>query len=189
MGIVSALDADSPMCNIFPGCGLYKNATMKPENKAYLEIHRPIWDSLRQAEYLRFPSMSVPGELLRIMREEFRPGYTVDMWCGHCVAEMVRQVYTEFEKWEASQPILSVQWEDRQPYFVKMEMKEDSVQPVVDPEDPVFTINPDPPPIPEGHAEAVEIKDNGEIVKTIEPFTPPIPVKANFPKHNKNHRR
>lgn len=76
---------------------------MKPENKAFLEEHRSLWITLRDAQYLRFPHQGIKDGLVRIMREEFRPGYTVDLWCSHCVATMVREVYQEFEKWEAAQ--------------------------------------------------------------------------------------
>jgi len=54
---------------------------------------------------------------------------------------------------------------------------------------PVFTIDPNPEPILEGQAEVIEFKENGEITKTVELFTPPIHVKANFPSHKKHHRR
>jgi len=53
----------------------------------------------------------------------------------------------------------------------------------------VFTIDPNPQPKPEGQAEVIEFKENGEITKTMESFTPPIQVKANFPSHKKHHRR
>lgn len=133
---------------------------MKPENKAFLEEHRSIWDTLRKAQYLRFPHQGIKDGLVRIMREEFRPGYTADLWCTHCVATMVREVYTEFEKWETAQ------------------VKE-----------PVIVSDPNPEPMPEGYAEVIEFKESGEVTKTVEPFTPPIPVKANFPSHKKHHRR
>lgn len=77
---------------------------MKPENKAFLEANRTHWVTLREAFYIRHLDGNTRSEMQRIMGEEFRPGYTSDLWCGVCVADMVRALYQEFEKWEAANP-------------------------------------------------------------------------------------
>lgn len=131
---------------------------MKPENKAFLEANRHHWITLRDAQYCRHLDGATREGMRRVMAEEFRPGYSADLWCPPCVAEMVTQLYRDFEKWEAANP-------------------------------PVFAIVESPEPIPEGHAEVLEVKENGEGVKTVEPFTPPIQTNANFPSHKKHPRR
>lgn len=82
---------------------------MKPENKAFLEANRTHWITLRDAFYIRHLDGNTRSEMQRIMGEEFRPGYTSDLWCGVCVADMVRALYQEFEKWEAANPPEPVQ--------------------------------------------------------------------------------
>src|SRR4051812_2419526 len=129
---------------------------MNPANKSFLEANRTHWITLRDAFYIRHLDGNTRSEMQRIMGEEFRPGYTSDLWCGVCVADMVTALYQEFEKWEAANPVI--------------------------------TFEENPTPIPEGHAVVMEFKEDGEVVKTIEPFDAPIPVKANFPSH-KNRRR
>lgn len=77
---------------------------MKPENKAFLEANRTHWITLRDAFFIRHLDGHTRSEMQRIMGEEFRPGYVTDLWCQTCVADMVRALYQEFEKWEAAQP-------------------------------------------------------------------------------------
>lgn len=156
---------------------LKKKSCMKPENKAFLEDNRDLWITLRDAQYLRFPHQGIKDGLVRVMREEFRPGYTADLWCGNCVATMVREVYTEFEKWEAAQnttinntayssdPPVPTEPTGEQPHDPPADPESEPAPP----ENPVTEPNPEP--------------------RITEPAPPaPVQTKANFPSH-KHHRR
>jgi hypothetical protein len=45
-------------------------------------------------------SVSAKTDLLRVMREEFWPGYTYDEWCHHCVGRFLQDVYRKYDEWK-----------------------------------------------------------------------------------------
>lgn len=77
---------------------------MTPENKAFLEANRAHWITLRDAFYIRHLDGNTRSEMQRVMGEEFQPGYTADLWCPTCVADMVKALYQRFEAWERDNP-------------------------------------------------------------------------------------
>jgi len=77
---------------------------MKPENRAFIEKHRNHWITLRDAFYLRSLDGGTRSEMQRILGEEFAPGYNTDLWCGPCVTDMVKLLYTNYERWLAANP-------------------------------------------------------------------------------------
>jgi hypothetical protein len=38
------------------------------------------------------------NEILSVIRKEINPEYTVMLWCGHCVAQMIEYVFKEADK-------------------------------------------------------------------------------------------
>lgn len=54
---------------------------MTPSNKASLETFRHILKNRGGAGNL--------NEVLRIVREEWDPGYTCDMWCDYCKMKLI----------------------------------------------------------------------------------------------------
>lgn len=61
---------------------------MRPDNRAALEKYRRIYDAWVKDKCL----YSMDGgelEVLRIIREEWDPVHTVDLWCGVCRAKML----------------------------------------------------------------------------------------------------
>ena len=133
---------------------------MKPKNKAFLEANRHHWITLRDAFYVRHLDGNTRSEMQRIMGEEFRPGYTADLWCSVCVADMVRALYQQFEKWEAKQAVIDFHPDIEDLAKKKRELIERWMR---------------------ENAEKSELPIT-EPAKTIQP------VKANFPSH-KNRRR
>lgn len=77
---------------------------MTPSNKATLDKHYHHWVTLRDAQYLRGLNIHEREDMVRVLREEFWPGYTYDEWCSSCVADMVRTLYTRYDKWLSEQP-------------------------------------------------------------------------------------
>jgi hypothetical protein len=77
---------------------------MKPENKKFLEENKHHWITLRDAQYLRHLNGNERSGMQRVMSEEFRPGYTADLWCPTCVAEMVKSLYRHYEAWLEKNP-------------------------------------------------------------------------------------
>ena len=150
---------------------------MKPENKKFLEDNRHHWITLRDAKFCRHLDGNTRSGMMRVMSEEFRPGYTADLWCGTCVAEMVKQLYHEFEKWEAAQPpvveMYVLNGTDGLPEkaaYVKREHGE------------IIQIS---------EEEAIALAEKAKALEDAANKTtqPPIQVKANFPSHKKHPRR
>lgn len=78
---------------------------MKPENKAILDANRHHYETVSKAGYVKHFNAHEREELLRVMREEFQPNYTTDMWCGPCVFDFVKLLYQSYDKWLSdSQP-------------------------------------------------------------------------------------
>ena len=73
---------------------------MKPENKHILDAHRHFWETFKRQQTMTGVTQTVKNELLKVMHEEFQPGYTYDAWCGHCVVNFIKAVYQRYERWE-----------------------------------------------------------------------------------------
>lgn len=71
---------------------------MKPENRKFLDDNRHHHNTLVNAGYLRHLNANERDGMQRVMSEEFQKGYTADLWCPDCVAEMVKRLYNEYDK-------------------------------------------------------------------------------------------
>lgn len=161
---------------------------MNPDNKTFLEKNEYTWITLRDAGYMMGLDGNTRSEMVRVMSEEFRHGYTTDLWCPPCVADMLTALYFEFNKWREALA--------KRAEAVLVEME---AEPAVIP-----TCSVD-------HAAGAEVTvitavQNGEIIDVIEEpvieddepaktdaaedFAPePIIVKAAFPSNNQQRRR
>lgn len=77
---------------------------MKQHNIDTLEKHYHHWITLRDG-YVRGLNVHERTDMHRVLQEEFWPGYVYDEWCGSCVASMVKEVYSRYDKWKAEQPV------------------------------------------------------------------------------------
>jgi hypothetical protein len=77
---------------------------MKPANKKFLDDNRHHHTTLIKAQYLRHLNANEREGMQRVMREEFQPGYSADLWCPPCCAEMVRMLYRLYDDWLATNP-------------------------------------------------------------------------------------
>jgi hypothetical protein len=75
---------------------------MTQANIKYLEDHRNVVDEIVNAQTATRAN-AIKGELLRIMKEEFLPGYVILDSCGSCLFDLVRQLYARFDKWKETQ--------------------------------------------------------------------------------------
>lgn len=78
---------------------------MKPENRALLNQWRHHHETLTKAFYMRGLNAHEREGMQRIMREEFQPGYSTDLWCPPCVSDMVKKLYRHYDEWLAKQPV------------------------------------------------------------------------------------
>lgn len=91
---------------------------MKQENIDILEKHKHHWQTLKNAGYLRGMNVHEKNELLHVMQDEYSPKYLVDLWCGNCVANFVRDLYQRYERYLADQETKPPQVPDK-PVFKK----------------------------------------------------------------------
>lgn len=72
---------------------------LKPENKAFLDEHRHIHTTLVKAQYMMGLSGPIRSGMVRVIQEEFQPGYATDLWCPPCVSAMVLLLYRYYDEW------------------------------------------------------------------------------------------
>ena len=79
---------------------------MKQANKEFLDANRHHWVAWENAQIVNQLDMHVRTELLRIAREEFSVMYNANLWCSPCVCDMLKYVYTQYDKYLLSQEIV-----------------------------------------------------------------------------------
>jgi hypothetical protein len=72
---------------------------MSPDNKKFLDENLQHFLTLERAFYMRGLAGYIRDGMQRVMREEFRPGYTADLWCSTCVSKMVNDLYKHYHDW------------------------------------------------------------------------------------------
>lgn len=70
---------------------------LTPEQREFIEHNRPHYDTLIRAEFLTNISQQVKDGMLDVARI-FSPGMVVNLWCGSCICDLVRYVYTQVDK-------------------------------------------------------------------------------------------
>lgn len=72
---------------------------MNPENKQFIDDSFSHFLVLERAFYLRGLSGTVRLNMQRVISEEFHPGYSADLWCPQCAADMVLKLYRHYHDW------------------------------------------------------------------------------------------
>ncbi|RYZ89384.1 MAG: hypothetical protein EOP04_06975 [Proteobacteria bacterium] len=70
---------------------------MKAENIATLERHIRHWHMLKYTGSLNVP-YHIRKEIHQVWREEANPKHDESLYCGQCVANMLKMIYTHYEK-------------------------------------------------------------------------------------------
>lgn len=70
---------------------------LTPTQKQFLENTRPHYTTLVQAGFLQNIGQQEKDGLLEIARV-FAPGYQANLWCSPCVCDLVKYVYTQYDK-------------------------------------------------------------------------------------------
>lgn len=76
---------------------------MTPEDKQFLDDHRHHHDTLMRAGFVQNLDYRVKEQMQTIISRYFQPGYTATLWCGDCVAEMIKICYRHYDKWLVEQ--------------------------------------------------------------------------------------
>lgn len=88
---------------------------MTPEDKQFLEDNRHHHETLVKAFYLRSLSGETRSRMQDIIRKYWQPMYNTDLWCGPCIAEMIKLVYRLYDDWLAAQPKEEIKEEPKEP--------------------------------------------------------------------------
>jgi hypothetical protein len=73
---------------------------MKLENKQILDALEHFYTKFERQQTIHGLTFQNKVDLLRVMNEEFWPGYTYDMWCPHCDAKFLQDVYRKYNEWK-----------------------------------------------------------------------------------------
>jgi hypothetical protein len=72
---------------------------MKEESKSFLETNMHHWEAWRDLQIFNQLDYGVRDGFLKVIRDEFNPGYLANLWCSPCVVDMMRYVYTQYDKY------------------------------------------------------------------------------------------
>lgn len=64
----------------------------------FINQNRAHYDTLLKAQFLTNIDYGVKNGLMEVA-QVFQPGYKANLWCGACVVELVKFVYTNYDKW------------------------------------------------------------------------------------------
>lgn len=78
---------------------------MRADNIEFLEANRHHYTTLVNAGFIQHLDQSTRQRMLDIIHEEFNPGYIATLWCQSCIADMLKYLYVQYDKWVASQPV------------------------------------------------------------------------------------
>ena len=78
---------------------------MKQGNKEFLDAQRFHYTTMKASGVLRGIDHFTRQEMVRVMSEEFQPGYSNPGDCAPCVFEMVDRLYRLYDAWITSQPV------------------------------------------------------------------------------------
>lgn len=73
------------------------------EHIPVLERHQHHWEGLRDINVMVNLDGGVITDLQRIYNEAVGP-HQFTRWCADCIADLVRQLYTNYDEWKQQQP-------------------------------------------------------------------------------------
>lgn len=76
---------------------------IKKEHIDFLNNNRKHWQVWESAQIFNQLDMSVRDGMLNIYREYWDGGYLANLWCSPCVVDLMKKLYTNYDKWVAEQ--------------------------------------------------------------------------------------
>lgn len=77
---------------------------MTPKTKEVLEAYKYVWETLRDAGYIKHLTHEVKTELHEAYHELVNKDEHITLWCDDCVADMVTRLYLTYEKTQPAVP-------------------------------------------------------------------------------------
>ena len=78
---------------------------MKQNDIDFLNNNRNHYETLTKAGFIQNLSNDTKSEFLRIIRDNFSPGYLCCMHCNGDIAAMVQYVYIQFDNMPKAEPV------------------------------------------------------------------------------------
>lgn len=69
---------------------------MSPLNKAFLDENFHVFMVYERAFFIRNLGAANRENMVRVMREEFHPNYSCDLWCPTCCGDMIVLLYRNY---------------------------------------------------------------------------------------------
>lgn len=70
---------------------------MQPHNRQRLEKYRRQYNAWVNDRVLYDLDGAAKNEIIDVIRQEWNPGYTTDLWCGSCVAKMLEYAFRSMD--------------------------------------------------------------------------------------------
>jgi hypothetical protein len=68
------------------------------EDKEWLDANRSHWDLWDRAQIFNQLDSATRDGYLNMIRKYYNPGYITNMWCSPCVVDMMKYLYTQYDK-------------------------------------------------------------------------------------------
>ena len=72
---------------------------MSPESIKFLNDHRFFSDQLKKEGTIYNIGSAEKEGFLNVIRKDIDPGYMANLYCGQCVAEMIKFIYIQYDKY------------------------------------------------------------------------------------------
>jgi hypothetical protein len=86
---------------------------MNVSNEQYLESKYYHWVALRDGGFIKDLSNEERQTMLNILRQEWEPKALYCLTCMDDVANMLRNVFTQYDRYKASKPVTNVKKKPR----------------------------------------------------------------------------
>lgn len=70
---------------------------MTNEDKDFLEAHRGHYNTAVNAGYIQDLGQDIKMRMVDIIKRYFAPAYLTNLWCGPCIMDMVKYLYTQYD--------------------------------------------------------------------------------------------
>ncbi len=76
---------------------------MSPENQKFVDDNIHFAKTFAEAEYFKHLDYATRAGFVKLISEEFQPGYTADLNCSVCVGEMLKYAWRLYSEWKAKE--------------------------------------------------------------------------------------
>lgn len=67
------------------------------EDKDFLEANRGHYNTAVNAGFIQDLGQDIKSRMVDIIKRYFAPAYLTNLWCGPCIIDMVKYLYTQYD--------------------------------------------------------------------------------------------